>query len=202
MVIPNSFHVPGLIGLVVCGGKSARMGYDKSLLNYHGKPQRYHLYKMLEPFCEQVYISCNEDQLKDIKEGYGVMADLPVYHNNGPMSALLTAFSTFPKSNFLLIGCDYPFLTAEEISRFLEQCQAGNTIVFYNEKDDMYEPLLAFYHQSIKNSLMEMARNSQHSLQELLRKNSAGKYYPVNKKCIIGVNTREDFIKAEKFIDL
>ena len=199
--MPDIHPVPGLIGLVACGGKSVRMGSDKGMLNYHNKPQRYHLYDMLEPFCELVYISCNSIQLKDMKEGYRVMADLPAYQNIGPMAALLTAFRKYPENDFLLIGCDYPFLSAEEISRFLKHCQSENTTVFYNEKDDMYEPLIALYHHRIKNSLLEMASANQYSLQELLRKSTVTKYYPANKNSIIGINTKADLMEACKFID-
>ncbi len=200
MVIPNSDPVTGLIGLVACGGKSTRMGFDKSMLKYHHKPQRYHLYDMLELFCDQVFISCNEIQLKEMEDEYRVMVDLPAYQNCGPMASLLTAFHAFPENDFLLIGCDYPFLSADEISLFLKQLQPGNATVFYNEKDDMYEPLLAFYHHSIKNSLVEMASKNQYSLQELLRKSIVTKYYPADKKSIIGINTKQDLMEACKLI--
>lgn len=201
-ITANLFPVPGLIGLVACGGKSIRMGTDKSMLNYHNKPQRYHLYDMLEPFCELVYISCNSIQLKNMKKGYRVMADLPAYQNIGPMAALLTAFRKYPENDFLLIGCDYPFLSAEEIRHFLKHCHTETTTVFYNEKDDMYEPLLAFYHHGIKESLMEMVQKSQYSLQELLRKSNASKYSPVNLKSIIGINTKDDLMEASKLLAL
>ena len=46
-----------LHGLVVCGGQSTRMGMDKSQLQYHGVPQREWLYELLQPLCEDVYIS-------------------------------------------------------------------------------------------------------------------------------------------------
>lgn len=198
--MPDIHPLPGLIGLVACGGKSIRMGTDKSMLNYHHKPQRYHLYDMLVPFCELVYISCNSIQLKNMKEGYRIMADLPAYQNIGPMAALLTAFRKYPENDFLLIGCDYPFLSAEEISHFLKHCHTETTTVFYNEKDDMYEPLIAFYHHSIKNSLVEMALTNQYSLQELLRRSTVTKYYPANKNSIIGINTKVDLIEAYKLI--
>ena len=53
---------PVLNGLVLAGGKSERMGFDKSVLNWHGKAQRYYMADMLAPFCDEVFLSCRPDQ--------------------------------------------------------------------------------------------------------------------------------------------
>src|ERR1051325_6308775 len=109
-----------LFGLVVCGGKSNRMGEDKSLLNYYGIPQRYYLYEMLQPFCKKVFISCNRNQLKSISEKYNLIADDPLYENTGPMAALLTAFEKYGDASFLFIGCDYPLLKKEDLEKLVK----------------------------------------------------------------------------------
>jgi nucleoside-triphosphatase THEP1 len=51
-----------ITGLVLCGGQSVRMGSDKAFLEYHGKPQCYHLYDELQTIYNNVFISCNESQ--------------------------------------------------------------------------------------------------------------------------------------------
>ena len=51
-----------LYGLVLAGGKSLRMGTDKSLLNYHGKSQREVMFDMLSGYCSVVYLSVNQNQ--------------------------------------------------------------------------------------------------------------------------------------------
>src|SRR5690242_8452653 len=105
-------------GIVLCGGQSSRMGKDKSLISYYNKPQRYHVYDMLQPFCEKVIISCNEKQSGGIEKEYDILADHDSYSGIGPMAALLTAFTNFPEKNILLVGCDYPFLTAASLRSF------------------------------------------------------------------------------------
>ena len=75
-----------LHGLVVCGGQSTRMGMDKSQLQYHGVPQREWLYELLQPLCEDVYISCNAEQAAEIGDSYPTITDATIYRNIGPVS--------------------------------------------------------------------------------------------------------------------
>src|SRR5688572_22170139 len=101
--MPEEINIPNTHGLVLCGGQSARMGTDKSLLVYHDKPQRYHVCEMLGSFCEKVFISCNEKQADSMQDGHDFIIDLPAFHNTGPMAGLLTAYSTYPGKNFLVL---------------------------------------------------------------------------------------------------
>jgi len=201
-IIMNQLPVPVLHGLIVCGGKSLRMGTDKSMLIYQQEPQRYHLYKMLTPICEQVFISCNAMQLNEMDDGYNTLVDLPAYENTGPMAALLTAFTYYPNNDLLVIGCDYPFLSGNDLHAFLQHCKAGAPAAFYHDKADLYEPLIAYYPCSSMSALLEMHMNGQYSLQQFLKNNNALKYFPENKKSIIGINTIEDYYKTKELISL
>ena len=49
--------IPNSKGLVLTGGKSTRMGTDKSELNYHGKPQKEFIKKLLEQEGLKTYYS-------------------------------------------------------------------------------------------------------------------------------------------------
>ena len=194
-------QVPGLYGLVVCGGQSSRMGADKSLLCYHEKPQRYHIYEMLELFCESVYISCNEKQETGIADGYRFMTDLPLYNNIGPMAALLTAFVQFPKNDLLMIGCDYPFLTAAELAEFILTCRnANNTTAFYDQPGNNYEPLLAYYPSAVYENIHEMYTNQQYSLNAFLNRYKAVKYFPADEMSNRSIDTYDDLLIANAIL--
>ena len=194
--------VPGLYGLVICGGISRRMGKDKSLLDYHGKPQCYHMYEMLSFFCEKVFISCNEQQADGIEQGYETLTDLDYYCNSGPVAGLLTALTSFPHHNFLMIGCDYPFLHKNDLVDFLPLCNREDPAAFYNEEAGIYEPMLAYYHCNSKKQLLEMFEAHQYSLQHFLKEMNATKFYPKNKKSIISIDTSHDFFEAARSINL
>ncbi len=186
--------------LVLCGGQSNRMGADKSMLMYYDKPQRYHVYDMLQPICEKVFIGCNKQQVKNIEAGYEFIQDDENFGDIGPMNALLTAFTKYPQKNILLIGCDYPFLTASELELFSNYCK-DEPVAFYNQQDDVYEPVLAWYPHSCVDALKEMYNAKQFSLQQFLKKKSAAKYLPTDTKCIKSIDTKDAFIQALNHIN-
>ena len=192
-----------LYGLVVCGGKSTRMGTDKSLINYHGKPQRYYVYEMLEWVCDKVFISCNRSQATSIIAPYQILADLPDLGHVGPMAALLTAFSAYPDKDFLVVGCDYPFVTTKDLKEFekaLDREQIASA--FYNGEHEVYEPLLAYYSERSGTGIFRMYNDNQYSLQHFLKENNAEKYNPARPKHVVSIDTPEDFEHAKEKIRL
>ena len=187
-------------GLVLCGGNSNRMGADKSMLQYFEKPQRYHVYDMLLPFCEKIFISCNAQQASSIAEGYDFIEDATLYNDIGPMAALLSAFTLHPKKNLLLIGCDYPFLKTSELETFSLLCKDVSAS-FYNKEAAIYESMLAWYPFTCFDELKRMFEAKQFSLQHLLRKYDAIKYLPTDLNSIKSVDTTEAFNETYKLIN-
>lgn len=197
----KKLKLAALYGLVVCGGRSSRMYTDKSMLTYYEKPQRYHVYEMLQPICEKVFISCNNEQANFIEAGYKFLPDNAAYQNIGPMAALLTAFDQFPGKDILFIGCDYPFLTAADLQDFSASYKNGQPAAFYNEQEDLYEPLLACYPVQAVDTLKKMHVDGQYSLQQFLKNNHAIKYYPKQVISIQSIDTRESFLHAYNTIN-
>jgi molybdopterin-guanine dinucleotide biosynthesis protein A len=183
--------------LVMCGGQSTRMGTDKSMLQYHAKPQRYHVYDMLLPFCDKVFISCNKQQSLRIEDGYDFIEDDETLANNGPMAALLSAFTQHPDKNVLLIGCDYPFLKTYELQLFSNICKELPA-AFYNKEEEIYEPMLGWYPSNYFDKLKTMYNGKQLSLQHFLKEKHAIKYLPVNINSIKSIDTAEEFLETIK----
>lgn len=186
-----------IIGLVFCGGKSSRMGQDKMWLDYHGKPQVYHVYEQLAYVCKKAFISCNQQQFKTILKNYDCIIDDESFGNIGPMKGLLTAFKTFPQSSFLVIGCDYPFFGKEEIyslHNYLNKYKKSTA--YYQAKERIYEPLLAGYHNSIYSQLNEKLRERSYSLRQFLEETNAEKLEPANPDILKSIDTKKDYIAA------
>lgn len=193
--------IDNCVGIVLSGGKSKRMGSDKSLLQYYDKPQRYHVYDLLAFYCEQVYIACSKEQIKTIDSQYQFIADKNKYMDAGPIGALLSVFEEFPDSNVLLIGCDYPMISKTELDSFINSCKGSKPVSFFNEGENLYEPILTWYPNNCYMSLIENWQSEAYSLQHFLLSQGAIKYFPENKDSIISIDTLDAFIATRDMIN-
>lgn len=183
-----------MYGLVVCGGKSTRMGTDKSMLNYHGQPQRYYLYEMLSELCERTFISCNMQQAATIPDKYAVIIDDEQYGDIGPMVALLTAFDKYPDASFLVVGCDYPHLQKEELKRLLEvSLQYKKSTALYNIEGKSIEPLISVYQLDIISQLKRNFIQNKQSLRALLEDVNVYIIEPLNYMSIISIDNLQQY---------
>lgn len=190
-----------LYGLVACGGQSWRMGHEKGAIVYHGKEQRYHAWHMLSEICEEVFLCCMPEQVRGIDAQYNVIPDDEEFNGTGPLAALLTAFKKFPQRDFLVTGCDYPFLTKDDLLDFSKSIPPSPVAAaFYNTDGDVYEPLLGYYSSSAGNKLLKKFSEGRFSLQQFLQEENAYKYFPRDPTHIISIDTPQQAEDARKLL--
>ncbi|RVU00650.1 molybdopterin-guanine dinucleotide biosynthesis protein MobA [Mucilaginibacter limnophilus] len=131
-------------GLVLAGGKSVRMGFDKGAINWHGKEQRYYLADVLKNFCAEVFISCREEQSGEIAKGYETLTD--TFLNLGPMGAMLSAFRAQPDNTWLVVAADLPLLDEATIQYLIDNRNTASIATAYKSvHDDFPEPLITIW---------------------------------------------------------
>jgi molybdenum cofactor guanylyltransferase len=185
---------------VLCGGKSRRMGEDKCFINYHGKPQCYYVYEMLQQFCIETLISCNIEQSRLIDKHFKIVEDSEVYIDRGPATGVLTAFNAFPRNDFLVIGCDYPLLSETEIRNFVESIPANSMAAsFYDRHEQCYQPVLAWYSSAAGSVLLKSTKDARFSLKHLLHDVNAYKHLPIDEALLLSADTKE---VSEKMMQL
>jgi molybdopterin-guanine dinucleotide biosynthesis protein A len=133
-----------LMGLVLAGGRSTRMGTDKGLLTYHDKPQREYLYDQMRPLCSGVYLSIRPEQQDSLPEGFACIADENKYR--GPFNGLLSAHHAFPDAAWLVMACDLPLIDREALEYLISRRNPKATATaFATRKTGLPEPLAAIW---------------------------------------------------------
>lgn len=139
-----------LNGLVLTGGRSTRMGQDKSQITYHEKPQREHLTDLLSPFCDTVFWSVNAEQAAELTNTTQPLIvdkfDIP-----GPLNGILSAFLHDSKAAWLVVACDMPLLTETSLRALVNgRDTAKSATAFYDSNGQFPEPLLSIWEPAIE----------------------------------------------------
>lgn len=178
-------------GLILIGGKSSRMGIDKSLLHYHGLSQREYLLQLLSKFCKDVYFSSRQEQ--GLSEN-AIIDTLAI----SPISGILSAFAYNPQTAWLVLACDMP-LVSEEILETLIKYRNPEKIAtaFYNPEINAPEPLITIYEPKAYLLLIEYVKTGHKSPKGFLQNNEVELIEIEEKGALRNVNTKEEFDSFE-----
>jgi molybdopterin-guanine dinucleotide biosynthesis protein A len=129
-------------GLILAGGRSSRMGRDKSLMAFHGKPQREHLFDLLSTFCIEVHLSCKN--CHDVPKHLNPLPDQ--YNVDSPINGVLSAFSLDPFCAWLAVAVDMPFIDAATLQYLLDRRDPEKVATCFLDSDGKKpEPLLTLW---------------------------------------------------------
>ncbi|HEU5292340.1 MAG TPA: molybdenum cofactor guanylyltransferase [Cyclobacteriaceae bacterium] len=174
-------------GLVLCGGKSSRMGKDKSLINYHGKPQREFLAELLKPFCDQVFVS-------GPKNSKVSQTNIPDHFDlDSPLNGILSAFHFDPLVNWLTVPVDMPNIDSKAIQYLFKHRDDHKTATcFLNSDGQEPEPLFTIWEAKSKPMLFDFYNSGQVSLKKFLIENDICLVKAPNLSLLTNINTEEE----------
>jgi molybdenum cofactor guanylyltransferase len=187
-------------GLVLAGGKSVRMGRDKSAITWNGKEQQYYLADLLQSFCSAVFISRREEEQKEKDVNYKILVDS--YIGIGPYGAILSAFKFQPDVAWLVVACDLPLINKNILSYLLEnRDETKMATTFKSPFDGLPEPLITIWEPKSYPVLLSYLSNGYTCPRKvLIKSNDALILQPPDEGSLMNVNTPEDFAKAEQLI--
>lgn len=179
-----------ILGVVLCGGKSVRMKRDKAFITYHTLPQYAYVANQLHNLCQNTVVSCNQSQLEKIADTHLAVTDNAGLMDIGPMRGLLSIFDAYPTFNYLVIGCDYPYLTLHDLEQLVTaKSDMDDVVCFGNNQNSFKEPTLALYDNRCTPLLWDYYYNSKFSLQQFLNTVNTKVILPTNANHIISINT-------------
>jgi molybdopterin-guanine dinucleotide biosynthesis protein A len=187
---------PVLNGLVLAGGKSERMGFDKGGVNWHGKEQRYYMADLLKPFCKDVFISCRADQQLEIDTQYPTLPD--TFTGLGPYGAILSAFRERPDNAWLVVACDLPLLSEKTLRHLTDNRDTSTIATAYQSSfDDFPEPLITIWEPKSYPVLLSFLSQGYSCPRKVLINSDITLLKAPNPDELTNVNTPEDLEKVK-----
>lgn len=136
-----------LTGLILAGGQSRRMGFDKGQIVFRGLPLRVFAYEQVKRAgVAEVFISCREDQISAL-EGFPVLVD--IFPDSGPLGAILSAFEKKPQSAWLILACDMPLIQVETLQKLIWERNPTQQATAFSDETGRLQPLVSIWEPSI-----------------------------------------------------
>lgn len=192
---------PVLNGLVLAGGKSTRMGFNKGEVNWFGKEQRYYMADLLKKHCTEVYISCRDaEQQKGVDGSYLSLPD--TFTGLGPYGAILSAFREQPDAAWLVIACDLPLVDAEVLNHLVDHRNTATIATAYQSNYQNFpEPLITIYEPKSYQVLLQYLAQGYSCPRKVLINSDITLLQPSNPDALANVNTPEEIERIKRILN-
>jgi molybdopterin-guanine dinucleotide biosynthesis protein A len=111
-------------GVILAGGRSRRMGRDKSTLQVGGISMLERVARAMRPVVERIRVSGIE---LDDNGGYETQPD--IYPGLGPLAGIHAGLSTTDAPAVLVVACDLPFVTTELLTGLIDALSPAHDAV-------------------------------------------------------------------------
>ncbi|UQZ87715.1 hypothetical protein C4J81_00165 [Deltaproteobacteria bacterium Smac51] len=138
---------------ILCGGKSLRMGFDKSitLVSRTGRPLLpAQAEELARHFGEVALITNNTAKLSQVPELSGFRQLTDLHPGAGPAGGIHTALKGMPHKPLFIMACDMPVIDWRVIDRMRTMLEAQGADIVAPRHGDLREPLYAFYGPSVE----------------------------------------------------
>jgi len=150
--------------VILAGGRSSRMGFDKALLRIGGKPLIQSLADLAAQLAGEVLISTNDPT-------HYLFLNLPIvedtYKGQGPLAGLHAGMARTKKSLVLLLGCDLPNASRMPLGRIVDGAPGFDAVV-PRTSDGRLHPHCAVYRRTCLDLLREQLEAGRNKAAEFL----------------------------------
>lgn len=177
-----------ILGGVLIGGGSTRMGQSKSLLTYQGVSFVERVAAALQPSVSEVVL-LGDGPLPELRAPLRRLPDAAGLR--GPLAGILAALRADRRACWVMAACDLPLLRSDAVMWLLRQRGPGRRAILPSLTADRVEPLLAVYERDALPLVEELVAEGCHAPHRLAGR--AGVYSPMVpadlRSCWTNINT-------------
>lgn len=185
---------------ILSGGRSRRMGRDKSFMLLDGAPLISRVEKALAEVFDEVFVISNRTKGY---EGLGLKVVKDILPGNDSLGGLHTAVSQVPGSYVFVAACDMPFLQPALLRYMAERADGWDVVLPIKNK--WGEPLCALYsggcephiRRSIKDDQLKLIAFHQ-SVRVLRIEEEEWRGVDPGGLSFVNINTPEEFTRIEQ----
>lgn len=164
-----------MIGVVLCGGKSSRMGSDKGLLFAGNQRWFERSFELLSRIFYKVVLSVNSNQYlayREIQPNWEYVVD-SVDFARGPLVGIFSVHEKYPDCDIFILACDMIYTTDLVVQNLVSIYTSESEKEFYFYQNEIYlETLCGIYTAKGLRKLgkeIELSSNENFSIHKLVR---------------------------------
>ncbi len=184
--------------VIFAGGKSSRMGEDKSLLPFgpYDTLTQYQLAKLSDIF-SKVYISCKDKSKFDFQANF--IEDIDTDGLYAPTAGFIAVFEKLEDERFFAISVDAPFISSYEITQLLQMDSPKSDATIAKTSFGI-QPLCGIYHRSLAPNFLTMLHENNHKLGLLLKNAKTHFVHFENDAAFLNINHPQEYQEAIQLI--
>jgi molybdopterin-guanine dinucleotide biosynthesis protein A len=154
----------GIVGALLAGGKSTRMGRDKALLPLNGLPMIQHIAEMLSSVFQDVIIVGDKTERLEFLR-LPIIPD--IFHGCGPLAGIHSALLHSNPHPCFVLACDAPSVSRELLEYVLDFAASTETRIA--SIHDIPQPLCGVYSSGCLSSIERNLRRGTFGVLRTLR---------------------------------
>jgi molybdopterin-guanine dinucleotide biosynthesis protein A len=183
-----------ITGFVLAGGKSSRMGTDKSLMIWQGKTLVEHAIDTLRPLCSKIVISSNQK----IYDFTGCETWPDDIDQQAPIIGIYSCLKRSETDINIVLSCDMPLISTDLLSYLLTNTDNYNAIIPVHDGNQI-EPLCGIYNKSFIDEMQHFIEIQNYRLYKCIQ-SASHILVPINEtlpfyqsNMFLNINTLADF---------
>ena len=182
--------------VILSGGKSSRMGEDKSLLPFStSKTLIQYQYDRLKPYFRNIYISSKVDKFDFLEKNLLILDENKDIFS--PILALDTIFKKFENQKIFIITVDTPLVSIDSISKLIDASINYDICIAQTEKT---HNLCGVFSSNISLTIKTMIENDIHKIAYLINKNKNKILKFPNNSEFLNINNKEEYEESLNYI--
>ncbi|MBI3399161.1 MAG: molybdenum cofactor guanylyltransferase [Deltaproteobacteria bacterium] len=189
-----------MTGIILAGGKSSRMGFNKAFIDIDGKPIIHRTVDLFKELFDEIILIANDPAEY---EELNILTVTDIVKGAGSLGGIYTGLFHARSEYSFVAACDMPFLNKEVILRMSKI--AGNYNVIVPFAVGRYHPLHAIYSKKCLKPIAEMIKEKDLRITNLFKKLKIKKleekdWLPSGPilSSLDNINTREDLHRVIK----
>ena len=187
-----------MTGIILAGGKSSRMGFNKAFIDIGGKSIIHRTVSLFKELFDEIILVTNDPAEY---EELDIFITTDIFKGAGSLGGIYTGLFHASSEYSFIAACDMPFLNKEVISRMLQI--SGNHHVTVPFLMGRYHPLHAVYSKKCLKPIAEMIKNKDLRITNLFQQIKINRLEEKNwlsseqiLPSLDNINTKEDLNRA------